>query len=42
VRLVTGELLASNVEWYKRKGYKITQVEQTPDRRIVHMAKTLA
>jgi len=41
-RLITGELLASNVEWYKRKGYKITQVEQTPDRRIVHMAKTLA
>ncbi|PZQ85748.1 MAG: N-acetyltransferase [Ancylobacter novellus] len=41
VRLYTGEPLSANIQWYRRKGYAIERVEQMPDRRLVHMAKTL-
>jgi len=41
VRLYTGEPLAANIHWYRRKGYSIERVEQMPDRRLVHMAKVL-
>lgn len=41
VRLYTGEPLEANINWYRRKGYAIERVEQLPDRRLVHMAKTL-
>lgn len=41
VRLYTGEPLSANIHWYRRKGYAIERVEQMPDRRLVHMAKTL-
>ena len=41
IRLITGEKLTRNVEWYKRKGYVIEEVEQASDRRIAHMMKRL-
>ncbi len=41
LRLITGELLASNVAWYQRKGFEIVEIEETPDRRIVHMRRVL-
>lgn len=41
MRLYTGELLDANVQWYRRKGYTIEQVEQRADRRVVHMVKGL-
>ncbi|MCK0198908.1 GNAT family N-acetyltransferase [Ancylobacter sp. 6x-1] len=40
-RLYTGEPLSANIAWYRRKGFSIERVEQMPDRRLVHMAKTL-
>ncbi len=40
-RLYTGEPLSANINWYRRKGFSIERVEQMPDRRLVHMAKTL-
>ncbi|MCK0208197.1 GNAT family N-acetyltransferase [Starkeya koreensis] len=40
-RLYTGEPLAANIHWYRRKGYAIERVEQLPDRRLVHMAKAV-
>jgi ribosomal protein S18 acetylase RimI-like enzyme len=39
--LVTGEKLTRNVAWYRRHGYVVEQVEAMPDRRAVHMSKTL-
>ena len=41
MRLYTGELLDANVQWYRRRGYLIEQVEQRADRRVVHMVKGL-
>lgn len=41
MRLYTGELLDANVQWYRRRGYAIEQVEQRADRRVVHMVKAL-
>ncbi|MCS0503984.1 GNAT family N-acetyltransferase [Ancylobacter mangrovi] len=41
LRLYTGEPLAANIHWYRRKGYSIERVEQMPDRRLVHMAKAV-
>lgn len=41
LRLYTGEPLSANIQWYRRKGYSIERVEQMPDRRLVHMTKTL-
>jgi len=41
MRLYTGELLDANVQWYRRKGYVIEQVEQRADRRVVHLVKAL-
>ncbi|WP_428031130.1 GNAT family N-acetyltransferase [Ancylobacter sp.] len=40
-RLYTGEPLAANIQWYRRKGFAIERVEQLPDRRLVHMAKAM-
>ena len=41
IRLLTNEKVAHNVAWYERSGYAIENVEVQPDRRIVHMVKTL-
>ena len=41
IRLLTGEKLTSNVEWYRRKGFQIEEVERLPDRSIVHMVRHL-
>lgn len=39
--LYTGEKLPHNVAWYARYGYHVDRVETLPDRRVVHMSKTL-
>ena len=41
IRLLTGEKLTQNVEWYKRKGFTIENIERMPDRTAVHMVKHL-
>jgi ribosomal protein S18 acetylase RimI-like enzyme len=41
MRLYTGELLVDNVAWYQRRGYAIEGTEEMPDRRVVHMMKTI-
>lgn len=41
VRLYTGEPLTGNIAWYGRHGFAIERTETMPDRRIVHMVKTL-
>jgi ribosomal protein S18 acetylase RimI-like enzyme len=41
MRLYTGEQLTANIAWYGRHGYAVERVEQMPDRRAVHMVKTL-
>ena len=41
MRLYTGELLVDNVAWYRRRGYAIERREAMPDRRVVHMIKTI-
>ena len=41
IRLLTGELLTSNVEWYLRKGFHVEDMERLPDRSIVHMVRHL-
>jgi ribosomal protein S18 acetylase RimI-like enzyme len=41
IRLYTGELLVDNIAWYQRRGYAIERTEAMPDRRIVHMKKTI-
>lgn len=39
--LYTGEPLTANIAWYQRLGYTIDTIETMPDRRIVHMSKTI-
>jgi 2-keto-3-deoxy-L-fuconate dehydrogenase len=39
--LLTGDKLTRNVAWYERRGYAIGGIEERPDRRIVHMQKTI-
>ncbi|MEJ8572876.1 GNAT family N-acetyltransferase [Microbaculum marinum] len=41
LRLITGEKLVSNVDWYRRKGFGIAEIEAMPDRRAVHLSKRL-
>jgi ribosomal protein S18 acetylase RimI-like enzyme len=41
MRLRTSEKLVNNVKWYQRHGFAIESVEQTEDRRVVHMVKQL-
>lgn len=41
MRLFTGEKLAKNIEWYRRRGYEVERIEDLPDRRAVHMVKTI-
>ncbi|MCA0423526.1 MAG: GNAT family N-acetyltransferase [Proteobacteria bacterium] len=41
IRLLTGEKLTQNVEWYLRKGFHVETLERLPDRSIVHMIKHL-
>jgi ribosomal protein S18 acetylase RimI-like enzyme len=41
LRLYTGEKLTANIAWYGRHGYAVERIEQMPDRRAVHMVKTL-
>ncbi len=42
LRLYTGDKLVRNIDWYARRGYATERVEDLPDRRLVHMTKTLA
>ncbi len=42
LRLYTGDKLVRNIDWYARWGYATERVEDLPDRRLVHMLKTLA
>lgn len=39
IRLMTGELLTRNVDWYKRKGFHVEELERRADRSIVHMIR---
>jgi N-acetylglutamate synthase-like GNAT family acetyltransferase len=39
--LLTGAKLTRNVAWYERRGYALARIEDRPDRRIVHMQKTI-
>ncbi|MBU2533114.1 MAG: GNAT family N-acetyltransferase, partial [Alphaproteobacteria bacterium] len=41
IRLYTGQLLTHLVAWYSRKGYIVERLEELPDRKAVHMLKTL-
>lgn len=41
IRLLTGEALTNNVEWYRRKGFHVEEVETLGDRNVVHMVKRL-
>ena len=41
LRLYTGEKLAENINWYRRRGFDTDRVEALADRRIVHMSKRL-
>ena len=41
LRLYTGEPLTGNIAWYERHGYAVERVEALPERRLVHMVKTL-
>jgi RimJ/RimL family protein N-acetyltransferase/GNAT superfamily N-acetyltransferase len=41
IRLITGEKLTQNVDWYLRKGFHVEELERTADRSIVHMVKHL-
>lgn len=41
LRLITGKTMDNNIGWYERKGFEIAEVEQLPDRRIVHMRRDL-
>ncbi len=42
LRLYTGDKLVRNIDWYARRGYATERVEDLPDRRLVHMRKSLA
>jgi GNAT superfamily N-acetyltransferase len=42
IRLFTGEALTKNVDWYRRRGYAVERIETLPDRRLVHMVKTIS
>lgn len=41
IRLFTGARLTKNIDWYGRRGYAVERTEERPDRRLVHMKKTL-
>lgn len=41
IRLRTGQLLTSNVDWYLRKEFHVEELEQLPDRSVVHMIRHL-
>lgn len=41
IMLYTGEKLAANVDWYRRRGFSIDRVEDMGDRRAVHMSKAI-
>lgn len=41
IRLITGEKLTQNVDWYLRKGFHVEELERLADRTIVHMIKHL-
>ena len=41
LRLYTAEALAKNVAWYGRHGYRVERVEDLPDRRLVHLVRTV-
>ena len=41
VRLYTGTPLKHLIDWYRRNGYAVEQVEHLSDRSITHMAKRL-
>ncbi|KAB2846638.1 MAG: GNAT family N-acetyltransferase [Hyphomicrobiaceae bacterium] len=41
MRLYTGTVLTHLVDWYRRHGYSVSQIEQLPDRSVTHMTKLL-
>lgn len=41
IHLYTHEKLADRIGWYERLGYQVTHYEDLPDRRLVHMRKSL-
>jgi GNAT superfamily N-acetyltransferase len=41
LRLYTGEKLAANVDWYRRRGFANDRIEVLADRTVVHMSKKL-
>lgn len=41
VHLYTHEKLIDRIGWYERLGYVVTHYEDLPDRRLVHMRKSL-
>lgn len=41
LRLITGQKLARNVDWYGRRGFTIERIERRPDRDVVHMIRQL-
>jgi ribosomal protein S18 acetylase RimI-like enzyme len=41
VHLYTHARLSDRIGWYERLGYQITHYEDLPDRRLVHMRKSL-
>jgi len=41
VHLYTHEKLADRIGWYERLGYQTTHYEDLPDRRLIHMRKSL-
>jgi RimJ/RimL family protein N-acetyltransferase/GNAT superfamily N-acetyltransferase len=42
LKLYTNEKLIRQIDWYRRRGYQQTHVEDHGDRKLVHMTKTLA
>ena len=39
--LYTGEKLTHLIAWYRRHGFAVAGIEASPDRRLVHMSKTM-
>ncbi len=42
LRLLTGEPLVDNVNWYRRRGFETVEIEALEDRRVVHMRLPVA
>lgn len=40
LRLLTNALLADNIAWYGRHGFRVERIEELAGRRLTHMVKT--